>query len=73
MLDQSGFLTTLQTDENGDSILDFPDNLLEAMGWAEGDILDIQSFAGRIVISKVKSEGVGESSGTSPEVPQQNL
>ena len=54
---KSGFTTTLQKDENGDTILDFPSNLLETMGWKEGDILAIQSFAGRIVFSKVTSDG----------------
>lgn len=49
----SGFTTLLQKDEDGNSILDFPFELLETMGWGEGDLLDIQSFAGRIVISKV--------------------
>jgi bifunctional DNA-binding transcriptional regulator/antitoxin component of YhaV-PrlF toxin-antitoxin module len=53
---QSGFTTTLQKDENGDTILDFPTNLLETMGWKEGDSLAIQSFAGRIIISKVSGE-----------------
>lgn len=56
MLEQSGFTTTLQTDENGDSILDFPTDLLEVMGWQEGDTLDIQAFAGRIVVSKVSDQ-----------------
>ena len=49
----SGLTTVLQTDENNDCVLDFPTELLEALGWTEGDILDIQTFAGRIVISKV--------------------
>lgn len=64
MLDQSGFYTTLQTDENGDSILDFPDDLLATMGWKEGDHLSIESFAGRIVISKVSS---GSADGVRPD------
>lgn len=53
MLDHSGVTTTLLTDENNDIILDFPTELIEILGWSEGDTLDIQAFAGRIVISKV--------------------
>lgn len=49
----SGILTVIQTNKDNDYVLDFPTELLEAMGWTEGDILDIQSFAGRITISKV--------------------
>lgn len=51
--ESSGILTVMQTDENNDYVLDFPTELLEAMGWKDGDVLDIQSFAGRIVITKV--------------------
>lgn len=56
MLDQSGIVTTLQTDENDDLILDFPTELLEVLGWKEGDELSIQAFAGRIILSKVSRE-----------------
>lgn len=51
--ESSGILTVVQTNEDNDYVLDFPTELLEAMGWKEGDTLDIQSFAGRIIISKV--------------------
>lgn len=56
MLDQSGIVTTLQIDENDDLILEFPTELLEVMGWKEGDELSIQTFAGRIILSKVIRE-----------------
>lgn len=53
MLENSGFITTLSTDDDDNLTLEFPDNLLETMGWREGDTLDIQAFAGRIILSKV--------------------
>lgn len=56
MLDQSGFITTLATDDDDNLTLEFPDDLLETMGWKEGDTLDIQAFAGRIILSKVQPE-----------------
>lgn len=56
MLDQSGFITTLATDDDDNLTLEFPDDLLETMGWGEGDTLEIQAFAGRIILSKVALE-----------------
>lgn len=52
MLNQSGVVTTLQTDENDNIILDFPTELLEVLGWEEGDDISIQAMPGRIVLSK---------------------
>lgn len=56
MLDGSGFITTLESDEEENLTLEFPDDLLDAMGWREGDELEIQAFAGRIILSKVARE-----------------
>lgn len=61
MLEHHGITTTIQTDEEDNLILDFPTEILEALNWGEGDTLDIQVFAGRVVFSKVHPEGVSDS------------
>ena len=45
--------TKLSSDENGNLILDFPDELLQAVNWKEGDVLGIELFAGRVIFRKV--------------------
>jgi hypothetical protein len=45
--------TKLSSDENGNLIIDFPDELLQAVNWKEGDILGIELFAGRIIFRRV--------------------
>jgi hypothetical protein len=45
--------TKLSSDENGNLILDFPDELLQAVNWKEGDTLGIELFAGRIIFRKI--------------------
>ncbi|STR44794.1 hypothetical protein EV682_1206 [Iodobacter fluviatilis] len=44
MVSAKKWYTTIQdaADGSGDSILLFPDELLEEMGWIEGDVLDFQ-------------------------------
>jgi hypothetical protein len=48
------FITTCSEDEDGNLILDFPDELLEAMGWAEGTMLDISVIGQRVVLREVQ-------------------
>jgi hypothetical protein len=47
--------TTLSSDENGDLILEFPDELLQAVGWSDGNVLGIEVFAGRIIFRKLEA------------------
>lgn len=47
------FITTCEEDEEGNLILNFPDELLEAMGWQEGTTLDISVVGARIVLREV--------------------
>lgn len=58
MLERSGIITQLETDENDNLVLPFPDELLDVLGWAEGDTLNIDIFAGRIIFQKVESEDI---------------
>jgi formylmethanofuran dehydrogenase subunit D len=39
--------------DNGDAIIQFPDDLLMAMGWKEGDKLSITQEDGKVVIKKI--------------------
>jgi hypothetical protein len=48
------FITTCSEDEDGNVILDIPEELLETLGWGEGTNLDISSLPGTIVLREVK-------------------
>ena len=39
--------------DNGDAIVELPPELLEEMGWKEGDTLDISEKNGKIIIKKI--------------------
>jgi len=49
----------VQEDENGELFLQFPDDLMEQLGWAEGDIInwDIDETTGHITVRKVEPQG----------------
>ena len=49
------FITTCEEDEDGNLILNFPDELLDAMGWKEGTNLDISIIGERLVLREVVS------------------
>jgi antitoxin component of MazEF toxin-antitoxin module len=53
-LDSPSFITTCSEDEDGNLLLEFPDELLQAMGWSEGTVLDISVVGERIVLTKVE-------------------
>ena len=56
--DEHGSLTTtVFSDDEGNLSLDFPEELLEAVNWGEGDILAIEAFAGRIILRKLEPPG----------------
>lgn len=42
--------------ENGDAILQLPDDLLADMGWKEGDTLNVECVDGVIVLQKVEKK-----------------
>jgi len=43
---------TQEDPETGDLLLPIPPQLLEAMGWKEGDDLDIDVISGTIILKK---------------------
>lgn len=64
LTDSPKFITTCNEDEDGNLILNFPDELLDAMGWQEGTVLDIDVIAGRLVIREVTQTDVAETVGS---------
>jgi len=48
------FITTCDEDEDGNLILPFPEELLEALGWTEGTTLDFDIVGDRLVIREVE-------------------
>lgn len=56
MPDPRRVLTTLSIDEDDTILLEFPEDTLEITGWKEGDILDVQTFPGRVVICVAAEE-----------------
>jgi bifunctional DNA-binding transcriptional regulator/antitoxin component of YhaV-PrlF toxin-antitoxin module len=50
------FITTCEEDENGDLVLAFPEELLDAMGWGDGTFLDIDVLGDRIIIREVRPD-----------------
>ncbi len=52
-LETPKFVTRCTEDEEGNLVLDFPDELLETMGWGDGTVLDISVVGHRIVLREV--------------------
>jgi hypothetical protein len=40
--------------ENGDAIIELPDELMEEMGWKTNDLLNIDYVDGQVIVSKIK-------------------
>jgi hypothetical protein len=47
------FITTCEEDEDGNLILPFPEELLEALGWSEGTTLDFDLIGDRLIVREV--------------------
>ena len=60
--DSPSFIITCEEDDEGNLILPFPEELLEAVGWTAGTTLDIGLLPGTIILREV--ERVPESAGT---------
>ena len=59
-LETPSFITECSEDEDGNLLLEFPDELLEAMGWCEGTVLDISVVGSRIVLQEVREADSGQ-------------
>ena len=47
------YILEVQEDENGDPFITLPDELIEELGWMEGDVLDWDVRSNGIILSKV--------------------
>ena len=55
------FITNCEEDEEGNLVINFPDELLQAMGWGENTVLDIDVIGNGIVLRAVElSDDRGE-------------
>ena len=61
MTEYPKFITTCEEDEDGNLILPFPEELLEAMGWGDGTTLDLDVLGDRLVIREVVQTDVEQS------------
>ena len=59
-------ITQLTEDENGNLALEFPDEIIEAVDWKEGDTLAIEVFAGRIIFRKLSEDELRAADGIEP-------
>ena len=62
LTDSPKFITTCEEDEDGNLVLNFPDELIEAMGWGDGTVLDIDVIGDRIVLREVRQTDPEETS-----------
>ena len=58
--DKHSYTSTCTEDEDGNVILDFPEELLDAMGWGEGTLLEIEAVADRILLRAVQQADAPE-------------
>jgi antitoxin component of MazEF toxin-antitoxin module len=59
-LSNPSFITECSEDEEGNLIINFPDELLDAMGWSEGTNLDISVIGNRLVLTEVERSDIDE-------------
>ena len=60
LTDSPKFITHCEEDEDGNLVLNFPEELLDAMGWKEGTMLDIDVLGDRVIIREVVANDLEE-------------
>jgi bifunctional DNA-binding transcriptional regulator/antitoxin component of YhaV-PrlF toxin-antitoxin module len=50
------YILEVQEDENGDQYIILPDEVIEDLGWQEGDLLNWDVRSNGIIISKVNDD-----------------
>ena len=50
------YILEVQEDENGDQYIVLPDEVIEDLGWQEGDLLNWDVRSNGIIISKVNDD-----------------
>ena len=53
MTEYPKFVTTCEETEDGNLAIPFPEELLEALGWSEGTVLDFDIVGDRLIIREV--------------------
>jgi hypothetical protein len=47
------YILEVQEDENGESFIVFPDDIIETLGWQEGDVLEWKLKGNGVILSKL--------------------
>ena len=50
---QMSYILEVQEDENGDAYITLPDEIIEELGWDEGDVLEWDVRGSGIILTKV--------------------
>jgi bifunctional DNA-binding transcriptional regulator/antitoxin component of YhaV-PrlF toxin-antitoxin module len=52
----TNYILEVQEDQDGELFIEFPDEIIEELGWEEGDILSWDVKGNGIVLSRVNEE-----------------
>jgi bifunctional DNA-binding transcriptional regulator/antitoxin component of YhaV-PrlF toxin-antitoxin module len=52
------YIIELQETDNGDLFIEFPDDLIDTLGWQEGDILDWRIKDEAIILSRLNDNSL---------------
>ena len=47
------YILEVQEDDNGELFITFPEDIVEALGWQEGDVLDWKLKGNGVILSKL--------------------
>jgi bifunctional DNA-binding transcriptional regulator/antitoxin component of YhaV-PrlF toxin-antitoxin module len=47
------YILEIQEDENGESFITFPDDIIETLGWQEGDVLEWKLKGNGVFLTKL--------------------
>jgi bifunctional DNA-binding transcriptional regulator/antitoxin component of YhaV-PrlF toxin-antitoxin module len=47
------YILEIQEDENGESFIAFPDDIIETLGWQEGDVLEWKLKGNGVLLTKL--------------------
>jgi len=47
------YILEIQEDENGESFITFPDDIIETLGWQEGDVLEWKLKGNGVLLTRL--------------------